>query len=409
MKILVLNAGSSSIKFQLFRMMPDGSGQVLAAGLVERIGEAVSGLKYTRLNGSGEETETSEQPVPDHDAGLRLVIAALSAKDTGVIASTAEIDAVGHRVVHGGEEFHAPSVIDDAVLEAIERNSPLAPLHNPPNLTGIRVARALIPGALQVAVFDTAFHQSMPEEAFMYALPYELYTELKVRRYGFHGTSHGYVAAEAARLLGKPLAECNLITAHLGNGASMAAVLNGKCVDTSLGMTPLAGLVMGTRTGDFDPAILFYLAERKGLGIPELDDLVNKQSGLKGLCGYNDLRDIHARIAQGDKRASLALKLMTYRNKKYVGAYFAVLGRVDAIVFTAGVGENDSEVRRLSLEGLEHLGVVLDAERNAGRCKESKRISADSSTVQVWVIPTNEELEIARQTFALAGRTNTTP
>jgi len=402
MKILVLNSGSSSIKYQFFLMQPDGTGRVLAAGLVERIGEETSDLKYTRMAGEEPETIKSERPVADHEQGLRLVIESLSAPEHGVIADTGEIDAVGHRVVHGGERFQAPTVIDDEVEQAIEAHIPLAPLHNPPNLAGIRVARALMPHALQVAVFDTAFHQSMPEEAYMYALPYELYSELGVRRYGFHGTSHQYVAKVTAELLGKPLEQCNLITAHLGNGASMAAVQNGKCVDTSLGMTPLAGLVMGTRTGDFDPAILFYLAERKDLTMEELDTLVNKHSGLKGLCGHNDLRDVHKQIEQGDARAALALKLMTYRNKKYIGSYFAALGRVDAIVFTAGVGENDHEVRRLSLEGLEHFGVILDEARNAGRCTEPTRISADASAVHVWVVPTDEELEIARQTFALA-------
>lgn len=403
MKILVLNSGSSSIKYQLFRMEPDGSGQVWASGVVERIGEESGSFKYTRMTGEAPETSTVEGRVEDHEAGLRMVIAALAAPGTGVLQAATEIDAVGHRVVHGGERFQAPTIIDDAVEQAIEEHIPLAPLHNPPNLAGIRVARALIPNALQVAVFDTAFHQTMPEKAYMYALPYELYTELGVRRYGFHGTSHQHVAGVAARMLDKPLEQCNLITAHLGNGASMAAIKNGKCVDTTLGMTPLAGLVMGTRSGDFDPAILFYLAEQKGLGIEEMDELVNKHSGLKGLCGHNDLRDVHAQIEQGDARAALALKLMTYRNKKYIGAYFAVLGRVDAIVFTAGIGEHDAEVRRLSLEGLEHFGVFLDQGRNAVQSREPMRISADAGSVQVWVIPTDEELEIARQTFALSN------
>ncbi|WP_029895634.1 acetate/propionate family kinase [Desulfohalovibrio reitneri] len=399
MNVLVLNSGSSSIKFQFFAMQGGEGGAVRAKGAVERIGESSGKFEYENEKGAEFKREDA---VPDHDAGLRLVMEALTHADHGVLASTDEIEAVGHRVVHGGERFHAPTSINDEVEQAIEAHIPLAPLHNPPNLTGIRTARKLIPNAEQVAVFDTAFHQTMPPHAYMYAFPYELYEQAGVRRYGFHGTSHAYVSRELCKLMGREVEDVNLISAHLGNGASMAAVAGGRCVDTSLGMTPLAGLIMGTRTGDFDPAILFYLARERGYSLEEMDQLVNKESGLKGICGSNDLRDVHDKAASGDERAALALEMLAYRNRKYFGGYFAALGRVDAIVFTAGVGENDDRVRELSLQGLSGLGVHVDPERNqagGGRFKAPGRISTDDSPVQVWVVPTNEELEIARQTY----------
>lgn len=406
MKILVLNAGSSSLKYQLFTMTAEDGGvpvgDVLAQGLVERIGEESSSLKHKRIKDGKADTVTGELPVADHRVALELVIEALTEPGKGVISDTSEIEAVGHRVVHGGEHFTAPAIIDEKVDAAVEESIPLAPLQNPGSLIGMRVAKDLIPDAVQVDVFDTAFFQTIPQHAYLYAFPYEMYKELGVRRYGFHGTSHQYVSAEAAKLLGKPLSECNLITAHLGNGSSMSAIKNGKCIDTSMGMTPLAGLVMGTRTGDFDPAVLFYLAERKNMTIEEMSHLVHKESGLKGICGYSDLRDVHEQVEKGDERAKLALEMLCYRNKKYFGAYFAVLGRVDAIIFTAGIGENDAEVRRGSVTGLEHLGIKIDPEKNNGRFGEPTLVSADDSTVQIWVVPTNEELEIARQTFALA-------
>jgi len=395
MKFLVINSGSSSIKYQVIEMATES---VLATGLVERIGEAVGRLKNTFFPGTDRERESVlEQAIPDHDHGMRLVIALLTDREQGIIGDTSEITAIGHRVVHGGEDFRESARITPAILEAIKRNIPLAPLHNPANLDGIRVAMEIFPTVPQVAVFDTAFHQTMPPHAFMYALPYRLYEEDRVRRYGFHGTSHRFVAGECARLLGKPLAECNLITVHLGNGCSMTAIADGISVDTSLGLTPLEGLVMGTRSGDIDPALHLFLKQNKGMDLESIDALLNKESGLKGLCGLNDMRDIHQAVAAGDKRAALALNVQTYRNRKYLGAYMAVLGRVDAIVFTAGIGENDAIVRAESLKGLEAFGVRLDPEKNSQRAKAARCISSPDSTVQIFVIPTNEELAIARE------------
>jgi len=397
MKILVINSGSSSIKYQVLDMDTEA---VMASGLVERIGEPMGNLKTKFLPGTEDEREVElEQPVADHKQGMLAAIEMLTDKESGVIEDASEIGAVGHRVVHGGEDFHEPTVITPEVLEAIKANIPLAPLHNPPNLDGITVAMDLFSDVKQVAVFDTAFHQSMPAHAYIYALPYEYYTEDRVRRYGFHGTSHKFVASETAKLLGKPLDECNLITVHLGNGCSVTAVENGKSIDTSLGMTPLEGLVMGTRSGDIDPAIHTFLARNKGMDIEQIDTMLNKESGLKGICGLNDMRDIHAAIEAGDERAKIALDVQTYRNKKYIGAYMAVLGKVDAIVFTAGIGENDNIVRELSLKGLEGFGIELDLEANKQRSKEPIRISSDESQVAVYVVPTNEELAIARETL----------
>jgi acetate kinase len=399
MKVLVINSGSSSIKYQLLDMQTEA---VLVSGLVERIGEAKGELTNKAFPGTDQQVVTKiEQPIPDHNTGMRLAIDLITDPEKGVIKDRGEIDAVGHRVVHGGEEFHQPTVITAEVIRAIEATVPLAPLHNPANLDGIRVAVELFPGVPQVAVFDTAFHQTIPAHAYMYALPYGLYATDRVRRYGFHGTSHKFVAGECAKLLDKPLGQCNLITVHLGNGCSMTAVEQGRSVDTSLGLTPLEGLVMGTRSGDVDPAIHAFLARNKGMDIEEIDTMLNKESGLKGLCGMNDMRDIHAAIDKGDARAKLALDVQTYRNRKYIGAYMAVLGRVDAIVFTAGIGENDDIVRRESLKGLECLGVKIDAEANAQRAKAPLKISAADSTVAVWVIPTNEELAIARETTSV--------
>ncbi|QJT09431.1 acetate/propionate family kinase [Oceanidesulfovibrio marinus] len=400
MKILVINSGSSSIKFKLYEMSSAEEGEVLASGLAERIGEDTSTLTYKRHEKDGSETkQTWNDPLPNHETGLKRIIKALSDPEKGVISSPDEIAAAGHRVLHAGEAFSAPTKVNDAVIDAIKKCIPLGPLHNPANLDGILVASQIMQGASQVAVFDTAFHQTMPPEAYLYALPYELYKEQGVRRYGFHGTSHKYVARVTAKLAGVPQDQSNIITAHLGNGSSMAAVRNGRCVDTSMGLTPLPGLIMGTRTGDIDPAIIFYLGKQLGLSLEELDNLVNKQSGLKGICGHNDLRDVHTAAEEGEERAKLALSMLAYRNKKFFGAYIAALGRVDAIAFTAGVGENDSWVRAQSLADMEHLGVVIDLERNDGRCSEPTLISADSSTIQVWVVPTDEEYEIARETY----------
>ncbi len=375
---------------------------VLASGLVERIGEQEGHIKCTIRPGAvNQHVIEREETIVDHTSGMRLAVEILVDEQQGVISGHDDIGAVGHRVVHGGEDFHRPTIIDGGVLAAVEKNIPLAPLHNPANLDGIRVAQELFPGVPQVAVFDTAFHQTIPAQAYHYALPYELYEQQRIRRYGFHGTSHKFVTGECARVMGKPLDELNLITIHLGNGCSMTAVKNGQSVDTSLGFTPLEGLVMGTRSGDVDPAIHAFLARNCNMNIAEIDTLLNKDSGLKGLCGLYDMRDIHEAIAAGDQRARLALDVQTYRNKKYVGAFMAILGRVDGIVFTAGIGENDDVVRAKSLEGLEPFGIELDLKVNNQRIKKPTLLSTVTSRVQVWGIPTNEELAIAREAQAL--------
>ncbi len=403
MKILVINSGSSSIKYQLLDMTDES---VLAVGLVERIGEEMGHLETKMLPGKPQERKIElKQPIANHHEGMLAAIGSLTDESQGVLQNASEIDAIGHRVVHGGEDFHDSTIITPEVIEALKENIPLAPLHNPANLDGIEVAMELCRDAPQVAVFDTAFHQTMPRRAYMYALPYEYYQKNKVRRYGFHGTSHKYVATETARLLGKPLKECNLITVHLGNGCSITAVENGVSIDTTLGMTPLEGLVMGTRCGDLDPAIHLFLHKQKGMSLEEIDAVLNKESGLKGLCGMNDMRDIHAAADKGDERARLAVEVQTYRCRKYIGAFMAVLGRVDAIVFTAGIGENDTIVRELSLQGLEVLGVRLDQAANDQRSKEPFRISSEDSAVSVFVLPTNEELAIARETLQIVQGT----
>jgi len=401
MKFFIINSGSSSIKYQVIEMATE---TVLATGLVERIGDEIGRLKNTFFPGTESERESVlEQTIPDHDSGMRLVISLLTDSVQGIIRDTSEISAIGHRVVHGGEDFRASTRITPAVIEAIQRNIPLAPLHNPANLDGIRVAMEIFSTVPQVAVFDTAFHQTMPPHAFMYALPYNLYEQDRVRRYGFHGTSHRFVAGECARLLDKPLAECNLITVHLGNGCSMTAIEGGVSVDTSLGMTPLEGLVMGTRSGDVDPALHLFLKQNKGMDLEAIDTLLNKESGLKGLCGMNDMRDIHKAVDAGDERASMALAVQTYRNRKYIGAFMAVLGRVDGIVFTAGIGENDAIVRADSLKGLELFGVRLDPKKNRTCNREARCISSEDSRVRVFIIPTNEELAIAREVATVVG------
>jgi acetate kinase len=395
MKILVINSGSSSIKFQLLDMADE---TVLATGLVERIGEVEGLIKCTlRPGGEDELVVKNTTAVPDHTSGMRMAVELLSEPQRGVISDRSDIDAIGHRVVHGGEDFHKPTLIKGDVLEAIEKNIPLAPLHNPANLDGIRVAQEMFAGVPQVAIFDTAYHQTIPAHAYHYALPYELYEKQRVRRYGFHGTSHKFVASECAAQMGKPLKELNLISIHLGNGCSMTAIKNGESVDTTLGLTPLEGLVMGTRSGDVDPAIHSFLVRNCNMDIEAIDEMLNKESGLKGLCGMNDMRDIHDAIADGNERAKLALDVQTYRNKKYVGAFMAVLGRVDAIIFTAGIGENDQFVREMTLRGLEPFGIAMDLEANNQRIKQPTLLSTKDSQVQIWGIPTNEELAIARE------------
>jgi acetate kinase len=399
MKILVINSGSSSIKFQLLDMAGDS---VLASGLVERIGEVEALIKCTLRPDCADELVINKiLSIPDHKSGMLLAVDFLSDSENGVIAGSNDIAAVGHRVVHGGEDFHQPTFITSSVLAAIEKNSPLAPLHNPANIDGIRVAQELFAGVPQVAVFDTAYHQTIPPHAYHYALPYEIYEQHRVRRYGFHGTSHKFVASECANLMGKPLNELNLISIHLGNGCSMTAIKNGESIDTSLGLTPLEGLVMGTRSGDVDPALHAYLARNCEMDINAIDQMLNKESGLKGMCGLNDMRDIHEAIADGNEKAKLALAVQTYRNKKYVGAYMAVLGRVNAIIFTAGIGENDETVREMTLQGLENYGISMDLEVNNQRIKKPTLLSSSESSVQIWGIPTNEELAIARETKAV--------
>ena len=396
MKILVINCGSSSLKYQLFDMT---TATALAAGLIERIGEAQGLLTHQSHPGMESKAQiVREEPIADHEAGMRLVQELLADPETGVIADQSDIQAVGHRVVHGGETFRASTLISPEVIAAIEKTIPLAPLHNPPNLMGIRVARELFPDAPQVAVFDTAFHQTMPAHAYHYALPYELYEELGVRRYGFHGTSHKFVAEEAAGLIERTLGDLNLVTAHLGSGASICAIEKGRSIDTSMGMTPLGGVIMGTRSGDLDPGVLMYIAEQKGYSVVEIDRVLQKESGLKGICGSNDMRDIHARAAAGDERAHLALEMFVYRSRQYMGAYFFALGKVDALVFTAGIGEHDPLIREKCCAGLEPFGVLLDRKKNQTGRGKAREVSKPDSPVKILVIPTNEELEIARQT-----------
>lgn len=395
-RVLVLNSGSSSVKYQLLDMRDSSR---LAVGLVERIGEESSRLKHTPLT-TGDSREWTG-PIPDHEAALKAVAEEL-AKD-GLGLDSPELAAIGHRVVHGGQTFTAPTVIDDTVLAEIERLIPVAPLHNPANLTGIRTAQALRPDLPQVAVFDTAFHTTMPESAARYAIDTATADEHRIRRYGFHGTSHAYVARATAELLGKDPSEVNVIVLHLGNGASASAVKNGRCVDTSMGLTPLEGLVMGTRSGDMDPAVIFHLMRVGGMSTDEIDTLLNKKSGLIGLCGDNDMREIRRRVDEGDEQAQLAFDIYIHRLKKYIGAYYAVLGRVDAVAFTAGVGENASPVREAAVAGLEELGLAVDSELNAVRSDEPRLISPEHARVAVAVVPTDEELEIATQTYALVG------
>ncbi|MFD8258121.1 acetate kinase [Streptomyces griseoluteus] len=396
-RVLVLNSGSSSLKYQLLDMRDSSR---LAVGLVERIGEQTSRLRHT-LVATGETREHSG-PIADHETALKSVAEELTRDGLGL--DSPELAAIGHRVVHGGMFFTEPTVIDDSVLTEIERLIPVAPLHNPANLTGIRTATALRPDLPQVAVFDTAFHTSMPESSARYALDPKIADRYRIRRYGFHGTSHAYVSRETARLLGKAPEEVNVIVLHLGNGASASAVERGRCVDTSMGLTPLEGLVMGTRSGDLDPAVIFHLARVGDMSMDEIDTLLNKRSGLFGLCGDNDMREIRRRVDEGDEAAALAFDIYIHRIKKYIGAYYAVLGQVDAVAFTAGVGENAAAVRSASVAGLGGLGLAVDEELNAVRSDGARLISPASARVAVAVVPTDEELEIATQTYALVGK-----
>lgn len=395
MNILVINCGSSSLKYQLI----DSSNEnVLAKGLCDRIGIADSFVKQTV---TGKEDTVIKVDLKDHNIAIAEVVKALTSKEYGVIDSLADISAVGHRIVHGGEKFCESVIIDDKAMKAIEDCIPLAPLHNPANIIGIKACQAAMPGVPQVAVFDTAFHQTMPSEAYMYALPYEYYTKHSIRKYGFHGTSHKYVAERCAALMEKPIEDLKIVTCHIGNGGSIAAVKGGKCMDTSMGFTPLDGLEMGTRSGILDPAVVLFLMDNENLSSKDVNTILNKKSGLAGVSGVSsDMRDVTAAAKEGNERAKLALDIFAYRVKSYIGQYAAVMNGVDAIVFTAGIGENDIGMRLACASGLEYLGVTMDAEKNNVRGGEVE-ISADGSKVKVFVISTNEELAIARETARL--------
>lgn len=393
--VLVINAGSSSLKYQLVDPVTE---QVYADGLAERIGEPSGGAVKHEAGGRKREVEVV---LPDHQAAIAQVVELL--REDGIDLADAGLAAVGHRVVHGGRTFHAPTVIDERVRSEIERIAPLAPLHNPPNLVGIDAVSALLPDVRPVAIFDTAFFHNLPEEAATYAIDADTAREYAIRRYGFHGTSHQYVSLRAAEFLGRPDDEVNQIVLHLGNGASASAIRGGRPIDTSMGMTPLEGLVMGTRTGDIDPGIAFQLARVGKMTIDDIDRLYNKASGLKGMSGDNDFRAILERVDAGDQAATLAYRVYLHRLRHYIGAYMIELGRVDAIVFTAGVGENAAQVRADALADLEVYGIEIDPERNAERSDRVRRISTDAARVAVLVVPTNEELEIARQAAAVVA------
>lgn len=396
MNILVINCGSSSLKYQLIDMDEE---KVLAKGLSERIGIEGSKIKHTT---AGKEEVVIEKPMSDHKEVLEIVLKTLVDPVHGAIKSMDEINAVGHRVVHGGEKFANSIKIDDEVMDALNECIDLAPLHNPPNIMGIEACKELMPDTPMVAVFDTAFHQTMPKSNFIYPLPYELYEKYGIRKYGFHGTSHKYVSSKAAEMLDKDIKDLNIVTCHLGNGASICAVEKGKSIDTSMGFTPLAGLAMGTRSGNIDPAIIPFLVEKENLSMEEVNNLLNKESGVLGISGVSsDFRDIEQAAEKGNERAELALDVFVNKVKKYIGAYTVLMGEVDAIVFTAGIGENSVEIREMVCEGLENLGIELDKEKNNVRGKEAL-VSKDTSKVKVLVIPTNEELMIAKDTQELA-------
>jgi acetate kinase len=396
-KILVINCGSSSLKYQFIDMSTE---TVLAKGLCERIGMGQSVVRHTR---GDEAPVVAEKPLGGHDDALQAVIGMLLDPGAGVIKGVGEISAVGHRVVHGAEKFSESSVITPEVLGAIKECVDIAPLHNPPNIIGIEACIKLMPGTPNVAVFDTAFHQTMPPKAYIYALPYEYYERHGLRKYGFHGTSHRFVAARAAAMLGRPAESLKLVTCHLGNGSSICAVDGGKSVDTSMGYTPLDGLMMGTRCGAIDPAVVTWLMDKEGLGTKEANDIMNKQSGIFAVSGVSsDFRDIGAAAAEGNERAALGLEMFAYQVRKYIGQYAAAMGGLDAVVFTAGVGENVHGVRREILSGLAFMGIAIDEDKNKIRGREID-ISAEGAAVRTLVIPTNEELAIARDTYALIG------
>lgn len=398
MKVLVVNCGSSSLKYQLFDMTDES---VLAKGLVERIG--IDGSVLTHQPADKDKTIINAD-IKNHSIAIKMVVDALINPEHGVITSMQEITAVGHRVVHGAEKFASSVLITPEVMQALEECIEMAPLHNPPNILGINACAELMPGVAQVGVFDTAFHQTMPKKAYIYGLPYEAYEKHRVRRYGFHGTSHKFVSQSVAELMGKDVSELKIVTCHLGNGSSVAAVKNGQVIDTSMGFTPLEGLVMGTRCGDVDPAVLPFIMKKEGFSVEDIDNYINKKSGVLGISGVSsDFRDIEGAAEDGNERAQLALDIFAYRVRKYIGSYVAAMGGVDAIVFTAGLGENSISMREMIADGLEFLGTKICKERNNVRGK-AREISAEGSQVKVFIVPTNEELMIARDTKVICAQ-----
>ena len=402
MNIFVVNSGSSSIKYQLFKMPNE---KPICTGLVERIGLENSVITHKLFKNGEEKVIRRQLDLNDHEAGLHEVAQLLTDPEIGVIHDPEEIDAVGHRVVHGGESFASTTVITKEVKDEIKKLFSLAPLHNPPNYLGIEVAEKIFTKAKQIAVFDTAFHQTIPEMAYRYAIPQSLYHEMGIRQYGFHGTSHKYVTEKAVEYLKNPSAK--IITVHLGNGCSMTAVNAGKSVDTSMGFGPVCGLIMGTRSGDVDPFIIFHMVNQLGYSLDQVNNLLNKQSGMLGLTGFSDMRDITKAIAEGNHDAELAYEMYTYRIKKYIGSYAAVLNGVDAIVFTGGVGENDINVRRMVCEGMDYLGIKLDEEKNKIRSVDIREINSGTSPTKILIVPTNEELEIVKQCYELLNESVT--
>lgn len=404
MKILVINAGSSSIKYQLMDLEDVHRCTLLASGLVEKIGEPVGRVIHKKHAGGQEQKFVEEEHLASHREGMSRVVALLTDPDKGVIRAAGEVHGVGHRVLSCGEVYSDTVLVTPKVKATIREFFPLGPLHNPPNLMGIEVAEEFFPAAPQVAVFDTAFHQTMPPKAYLYAVPYEWYVKYRLRKYGFHGTSHKFIAQETAEFLGRPLAQTRLISIHLGNGCSMAAIRDGQCVDTTMGVTPLEGLMMGTRSGDLDPAALEYVMGQTGLDIHQMTNALNKQSGLKGVCGVNDMREVVEAAAAGNAQAETALQMFAYRIQKYIGAYLAVVPNLHAIVFTAGIGQNSAPVRERICRDLAHLGLRLDAAKNAARTDAPREISVAGAPLKILVLPTNEELQIALETkLAIAG------
>ncbi|MCS7202420.1 MAG: acetate kinase [Dictyoglomus sp.] len=399
MKILVLNCGSSSVKYQVLNMENEN---ILAKGLAERIGLENSRIVHQFNNNK----KIINIDLPNHKKAIEIILNLLIDKENGVLESLREIDAIGHRVVHGGETFFESTLVDEDTYKKLKECENLAPLHNPYHIQGVDACLSLLPDVPQVLVFDTSFHQTIPREAYLYALPYEWYEKYKIRRYGFHGTSHLYVSRRVAELMGRPVEDLKIITCHLGNGASITAIKNGKSIDTSMGYTPLEGLVMGTRCGDIDPAIPLIIMDKEKISPKEMDNILNKKSGILGISGIsNDFRDVEECAEKGDPKAKLALQIFAYRVKKYIGAYYAILGGLDALVFTAGVGERSPIIRRMVCENMEHLGIKIDIDKNEVKGEERK-ISTEDSKVQVWIIPTNEELMIARETVKLINKLN---